>query len=234
MAARAYEVSHGSQAWQEGGTPADLPARRWSVPWRAAVGAALVLVVVGVTVVLRSLPGGPEVLVSTAQASTGVGAVDEETGQSLVDGGSTPTAPSRVTVHVVGAVVAPGVVVLAPGARAIDAVQAAGGATPVADLARVNLARVLSDGEQLVVPAVGEQVQGLAVAGQGAEGDGVLDLNTADAAALEELPRIGPVLAGRIVDWRTAHGRFSSVDELGEVPGIGPALLAGLEGLVRV
>ena len=139
-----------------------------------------------------------------------------------------------MTVHVVGAVVAPGVVSLPPGARAVDAVRAAGGATPEADLDRVNLARVLSDGEQVVVPLVGGPGSSGATGGAAAPADAVLDLNAADAAALEALPRIGPVLAERIVTWRTAHGRFSSVDELGEVPGIGPSLLAALDGLVRV
>jgi len=134
-----------------------------------------------------------------------------------------------VTVHVVGAVLAPGVVVIPAGSRAVDALRAAGGAAPDADLATVNLARSLTDGEQLVVPVVGQD----AASGE-STGDQPIDVNRADADALEELPRIGPVLAERIVAWRTAHGPFSSVDELGDVPGIGPALLAALDGLVRV
>ncbi len=98
---------------------------------------------------------------------------------------------------------------------------------PDADLAGLNLARVLTDGEQVVVPGPGDAADGAARA------PGV-DLNRADAAALDALPGIGPVLAERIVSWRSAHGRFSTVDELAEVAGIGPALMAGLRELVRV
>ena len=127
--------------------------------------------------------------------------------------------------HVVGEVRRPGVVHLPSGSRVTDALDAAGGATAEADLAAVNLARVLADGEQVVVP--GPQ-SAEASAGAG------LDLNSADAAALDALPGIGPVLAARIVAWRTEHGRFSTVEELAEVSGIGPALLDGLRGLVRV
>lgn len=142
----------------------------------------------------------------------------------------TPTAsPSTadVVVHVVGAVVRPGVVRLPSGARVADAVGAAGGATPTAELAGVNLARVVTDGEQLVVPEAGQVAPPAAA---GTAGDGLVDLNTADAAALEELPGVGPVLAGRIVE----HRPFTSVDELDDVPGIGPALMADLRPRVRV
>jgi competence protein ComEA len=91
----------------------------------------------------------------------------------------------------------------------------------------VNLARVLEDGEQILVPLPGE--------GPGAAAaDPRLDLNTADARALEDLPGIGPVLAQRIVDFRTAHGRFTAVEELTEVSGIGPTVLAQVREMVRV
>jgi len=128
-----------------------------------------------------------------------------------------------------------------------DAIRAAGGATARADLATLNLARVLIDGEQVVVPAPaceprsapGAQPAGRAAgaadaAGAGGSVQGTVDLNGADAAALDALPGIGPVLAGRIVDWRQVHGRFTAVDELGEVDGIGPTLLTKLRPLVRV
>ena len=149
-----------------------------------------------------------------------------------------------LTVHVVGAVVAPGVVTVPAGSRAVDAVAAAGGMTAEADPAGVNLARPLADGEQVVVPRPGEAVA--AAPGAGAAG-GVapvggapgapaapVDLNTASAADLDALPGIGPVLAGRIVETRQAHGPFAAVDELVEVPGIGDAVLARLRPLVRV
>ncbi len=201
---------------------AEQPARRWAVSWRAAVAGAVALAVVAGVVVLRTLSGAPEVLVSTASAPAG-GTVAAESGTTAAP------SPDTITVHVVGAVRHPGVVTVPSGSRAVDAVAAAGGAAEDADLAGVNLARPLSDGEQVVVPAAGDP----SVPAGGSAG-GALDLNSADAGALEALPRIGPVLAERIVAWRTEHGRFSSVAELAEVPGIGPTLLAALDGLVRV
>jgi competence protein ComEA len=114
-----------------------------------------------------------------------------------------------------------------------------------ADLNHLNLARVLADGEQIVVPKPGETVPGVSgaqgagagSAGQGSTGSstgGLVDLNTADATALDALPGVGPVLSQRILDWRTAHGRFSSVEELGEVSGIGVKLLAQIGPKVTV
>ena len=155
-----------------------------------------------------------------------------------------PTATGGVLViHVVGQVRRPGVVRLPSGSRVLDAVSAAGGAMPSADLNHLNLARVLADGEQIVVPKPGENVpvasgpQGAGAAGPGSGGGSagaLVDLNTADLAALDSLPGVGPVLSQRILDWRTAHGRFSSVDELGEVSGIGVKLLAQIGPKVRV
>jgi competence protein ComEA len=147
-----------------------------------------------------------------------------------------------VVVHVVGAVHHPGLVRLPAGSRVVDAVRAAGGTTASARPASVNLARLLVDGEQLVVQRRGSAPLLAAPAPAGAAGNasGTLapsapvDLNSATLAALDGLPGIGPVLAQRILDWRTAHGRFSSVDELGEVSGIGEATLADLRPVVTV
>jgi competence protein ComEA len=146
---------------------------------------------------------------------------------------TTPTSAGlEVVVHVVGQVVAPGLVHLPAGSRLADALDAAGGATPEADLAAVNLARVLTDGEQIVVPRPGEQLAGAIDAGS--SGPGAMDLNAAGTGELDTLPGVGPVIAQRIVDWRTDHGGFGSVEELGEVSGIGPSLLDGVRDLVRV
>ena len=157
-----------------------------------------------------------------------------------------PTAAGVLLVHVVGQVGRPGVVRLPPGARVLDAVQAAGGATSAADLSHINLARPVADGEQIVVPKPGESIPvgvapagaGAGSAGQGSSGIGpagsLIDLNTADLSALDSLPGVGAVLAQRILDWRTQHGRFSSVDELGEVTGIGDKLLAQIGPKVKV
>ena len=125
------------------------------------------------------------------------------------------------------------------GSRVGDAVAAAGGASKDADLSAVNLARLLVDGEQIRVPRPGEAVAGTAPGAGGSPGTvggsgpgGLVSLNAADVTALDALPGIGPVLAQRIVDWRTANGRFTSVDELAEVSGIGETLLGRLRPLV--
>lgn len=133
-------------------------------------------------------------------------------------------------VHVSGAVLAPGLYVLEPWARVVDAVAAAGGFAEDADPAAVNLARPLTDGEQLLVPMRGAAGD---AAGEPAA-DGRINLNTADEAALDTLPRIGPAIAARIIEWREAHGAFTSVEDLLAVPGIGTKMLESLRALVTV
>ena len=149
----------------------------------------------------------------------------------LSEVGATPGPTGELYVHVLGAVARPGLYVLDLDARLVDAVAAAGGTTDDADLTAVNLARVLADGEQIIVPTVGATAD---ASGAAAPGDGRIDLNTADQAALETLPRIGPALAERIITWRDENGRFASVDDLLAVPGIGEKLLAGIREAVRV
>ncbi|RIJ50940.1 ComEA family DNA-binding protein [Clavibacter lycopersici] len=155
-------------------------------------------------------------------------------------GGSPDGARTPIYVHVVGAVVSPGLFPLAPGSRVVDALAAAHGFADGADTAGVNLARVLSDGEQLVVPRQGDAPASPATSGTaGAAGGGAspsapVDINTATAEQLETLPRVGPSLAARIIAWRSAHGRFTRVADLGRVPGIGDRTLASLTPLVRV
>jgi competence protein ComEA len=154
--------------------------------------------------------------------------------------GSAPSGPSSsasaasIVVAVTGKVRHPGVVTVAAGSRVIDALRAAGGPLPGADLETLNLARKLTDGE-LVPVGVPGAAPGAPSDGAAAPGSaGPIDLNTATPAELDTLPGVGPVLAQRILDWRTEHGRFESVDQLGDVPGIGESRLAQLRDLVRV
>ncbi len=151
----------------------------------------------------------------------------QRAGQALGAAGAAPAA-AEVVVSVVGKVRRPGLVRLAAGARVDDAVRAAGG--PTAGLGMLNVARKVVDGEQIVVgldPSA-------APAGSASTGNGRLDLNTAGVGELDGLPGIGPVLAQRIVDWRTEHGRFASVDQLREVPGIGESKYVALKSKVAV
>lgn len=151
-------------------------------------------------------------------------------------------AAAPVTVDVAGRVRRPGIVVLDAGARVVDALEHAGGARPGVDLTALNLARVLVDGEQIVVgtPA-GVTGAPLTPAAPVAPAPGgstapapLVDLNLADQALLETLPQVGPVTATAIIAWRTEHGGFTSVTELLEVDGIGDATLADLTPYVTV
>lgn len=142
-------------------------------------------------------------------------------------------------VHVAGAVRRPGVVELVAGDRVADAVAAAGGVLPDASVAVLNLARPLVDGEQVVVPTGEEVAAGVGAGGPSATDDaylpdGRVDLNRATAADLEELPGVGPVLAGRIVSHRDERGPFTEPVELRSVSGIGEATWASLRDLVGV
>lgn len=158
---------------------------------------------------------------------------------------STQSPGQEVFVHVVGRVRRPGVVTLPLGSRVVDALEAAGGLRPGAQSGDLNLARILVDGEQVVVGASGTRnpdTPGASTSSGAPPGGSTpgaatpvpLDLNAASALELEGLPGVGPVLAGRIVAWREANGPFPSVDVLGEVPGIGDVVLANLRPLVRV
>lgn len=141
---------------------------------------------------------------------------------------------ARVVVDVVGEVRRPGLYRLADGSRIADAVARAGGATRKAELAQVNLAAPLADGEQVVVPARGPAAAAPAAAagGGGAAPSAPIQLSTATLEQLDSLPGVGPATAQKILDYRTKHGAFSSVDELDAVPGIGPKRLDQLRELV--
>ena len=142
---------------------------------------------------------------------------------------------ATVVLSVVGSVARPGLVTRPEGARVADAVAAAGGLRPDADPASVNLAAVVSDGQQVAVGLPGAAATGGAPGGAAAgSGSGPVDLNAATATDLDALPGIGPVLAARIVEHRERHGPFRSVEQLDDVPGIGPTTYAELAELVTV
>jgi competence protein ComEA len=221
---------------------------------RAALVLAGAVVVVATVVILLGARGDDTGGVTTVTGAPSVGVSERASAgaasSSPFPAGDASTSSSSVVVHVLGAVGHAGVVTLPVASRVTDALDAAGGAADDADLARLNLARPVQDGERLYVPRVGEVdvpqelggasgatpgSGGAGAGGAGAGGTGdVVDLNTADQAALETLPGIGPALAGRILAWRDEHGRFSSVDDLLDVSGIGDARLADLRPRVRV
>ena len=227
---------------EEDGLPADVgrhrapgsavrlaPGRRaaWSL-WVAGLLAALL--VAGGTWLDR-----PRVQPAPVEpAPTGPPAAEEPAATPSV--GVAAESAATVVVSVVGSVVRPGLVTLPQGARVADAVAAAGGLLPDADPASVNLAAVVSDGQQVAVGIPGVEVAGGAADdGSGAAaGAGPVDLNAATAADLDALPGIGPVLAQRIVEHRERNGPFRSVEQLDDVPGIGPATYAELAELVTV
>lgn len=201
-------------------------------PWLTVGVVLLVLAMVAVVSALRSRPepiGTGEVVVTdpissaVAVASATAGGADAGVG---------------VVVHVAGSVAAPGIVTLPAGSRVAEAVAAAGGALPGTSLDGLNLARRLTDGEQVVVGAVVEPTGGSAPAAGSspatASAADQVDLNAATSEELQELPRVGPATAEKIIEYRERNGRFSTVDQLLEVPGIGERTLEGMRDKVRV
>ena len=155
--------------------------------------------------------------------------------------GATPPQGGVVLVHVAGAVRRPGLYELPSGARVADAIDSAGGPRRNADLDAVNLAQVVTDAMKVDIPARGQAVSAppspgatpsLAVGGTAPAG--VVSLNSADLAALEAIPGIGPVKAGAILQYRDEVGGFSSVEELLDVTGIGPATLESIRPYVTL
>lgn len=198
----------------------DLPSRLDATP-AELLGLALLLagVVAATAAVWWTSPAGPG-RATAAPAAT------------VTAGAAVPV--GEVTVHVGGAVRTPGVVTLPDGARVTDALAAAGGATLEADTSRLNLARILQDGEQVLVPTPDDPSGEAAAATGGITADGRVDLNRATAGELETIPGVGPVLAARIVAWREEHGRFTEVGQLREVAGIGERTFQGMVDAVVV
>jgi competence protein ComEA len=131
----------------------------------------------------------------------------------------------QIVVDIKGDVLMPGLVTLPAGARVADAIAAAGGVTPSADVTGINLAERLSDGQMIFIG----NAQSMQLSS-----DSRINLNLATEADLDSLPGVGPVMAGRIIAWRESNQRFHSIEELQEVPGIGPKVFANLKPLVRI
>ncbi|MFC8038307.1 helix-hairpin-helix domain-containing protein [Paenarthrobacter sp. NPDC057355] len=231
-------------------TSAPTGRLRWRTPWRVAA----FLAVAGAVLMawhfwqLADGQASSEPL-SEAAAPTGPSSPGITTGEESADttgaAAATPEGGAgAIVVHVAGAVGKPGVVSLPQGSRVFQAISAAGGAAPNAELAALNLAEVLTDGSKLYVPLVGEAAPPTASSGSGtgttsgtagpAAAGAKVNINTASLEELGTLPRVGPVTAQRILDWRKERGAFTSVDELDAVDGIGPKLMESLKDLVTV
>ncbi|EMY35551.1 comEA protein [Arthrobacter crystallopoietes BAB-32] len=232
----------------------DRPAQPGRRPrWKIALGAALIAAGVvlgyGIVVVATADLNRAE---SDVLASLPVTSRATDPGES---GGPSPTSaraeqpteaaesPAGETiVHVAGAVRQPGIVRLGAAARVFEALEAAGGALPQADLAALNLAAPVADGQQIFVPSPDHPAPDSAAsgspggpaAGGNAAGPAKINLNTATVDELTTLPRVGPVLAQRIVDFREQHGAFTRPEDLDAVPGIGEVMLANLIELVTI
>jgi competence protein ComEA len=224
------------QPWTEepGGPPAALspPGRRYlsgahGRRWLVIGLAAVVLLAAGIGIAVAS--GGP-----VAEPVTGLPAAADASAATVVTARPSTASTPRIVVSVRGKVRRPGLITLAQGARVADAIKACGGLRHGADPGALNLARKLTDGEQIYVaiPVPVGAGEPAAAPGTDAPAQAKVDINTASADQLDTLPGIGEVTAKRIVQWRQQHGRFAGVDQLQQVPGIGDAKLGSLRDLV--
>ncbi|MGD9961443.1 helix-hairpin-helix domain-containing protein [Nocardioides sp.] len=254
-----------SEVGPESGSPVPVPGRHASPRAGAVVahhlaqrlpdtlrgrvrltGAQVVLVALAVLAGLlaagwwawRSAPGDPVPLapeVATAPLRTPASSSDATPVATPTSSTASLTTPASVVVDVAGKVRRPGIVVLDSGSRVVDALRAAGGVRSGVDLSGINQARLLVDGEQILVgaptvPGIAASAAPETTAGPGA----LVNINTATQAQLEELPGVGPVTAQAILGWRETNGAFTSVEELLEVDGIGDATLAELAPHVTI
>jgi len=234
----------------------------WNVKQTAALAAVTIALLAGLVVERvrqgASRPVAEFALQRGAAATSSIPATAPSSpGQPA--GPEAAGAPSRLVVHVAGAVHRPGVVELPPGARAIDAVRAAGGVLPDADTDAVNLAAKVEDGEQLLLPRKGQSPPSPAIVGGRRDqappnaphgrgevsagerpqklthpGEGTVNINTASEAELQRLPGVGPAMASRILAFRREYGRFAAPEQLMDVSGIGERTFERMKPFVRV
>ncbi|MDV6275770.1 helix-hairpin-helix domain-containing protein [Rhodococcus erythropolis] len=235
-----------------------LPERWRGTRWRPSRSATWVLAIVAALATAiglfavwwdsPSMQAVPPLPPAQNLTEPGVAAVNTETSDSVQPvpaGVVAEQPPEALVVSVVGLVRTPGLVNLPPGSRIADALAAAGGVLDGAETVGLNLAQKLADGDQIVVGAA-DQSGGGSASSSTTEGDtgpaaagetggaGLVNLNTATETELDELPGVGPVTAAAIISWRTSNGKFTDIEQLGEVDGIGPARLAKLRVLVSV
>jgi competence protein ComEA len=227
-------------------TQAVVPWVRFVGPVRLLGAVGAMLVVAGIAWWMLRAPALPtESRLPMAQGAEAADLVASSTPLASTTIAPAPPTSAIVVIHVTGAVHAPGVYELRAGQRVADAIDAAGGALADADANALNLAAPVADGDRIAVPEAGETPSpssGGASAGHshadnaagGPGAESVVDLNTADVAALEALPGIGPATAAAIVDHRAVNGPFATVDELEAVRGIGPAKLEAIRDHVTV
>ena len=213
----------------------EQPASR-SLRLRIGVGAGIVLLLCALVVAVVASIFAPRGTSDLVESVGGSGSAPSGVRSDPAQPGGTSS--TTLFVHVFGAVNDPGLFELRDGARVIDAVSAAGGFADGADRGGVNLARPVADGEQIAVPREGEGPPATAETGTGGTGTAgaskKVSLNSASLAELATLPQIGPATAQRIVDWRTANGRFSAVEDLMSVSGIGQKTFDGLKDLISI
>jgi len=209
--------------------------------WRDRLPTGLIVVVIVVAVVAVT---GATLLATGRSGSLALSLPKADPASPEMSSDATPSTTSAgpLLVHAAGAVVHPGVVQVPQGARVADVVVAAGGPTGNADLEQINLAERVTDGERVYVPRQGEAGSVLASSGGAASSgaavskgaDTIVNLNEASEIELETLPGVGPATAQAILDYRTEHGRFRSVDDLLNVRGIGPSKLEQIKPHARV
>ncbi|MCQ9128661.1 ComEA family DNA-binding protein [Corynebacterium amycolatum] len=235
----------------------DFSVRRAVVTPRVAMAACIVIAVLALGAIAAVVwPSSPRVEMPAVRDAAVAGTTPETTETSA----ETPGGPGKETnaqaqagpliVSVVGLVVKPGVVEVPAGARVVEAIERAGGLLPEANPASVNLAAPLVDGQQIVVGTEALPAGEIAGGSGGADGSGAdsadsgaagasepsgqININTATATQLEELPGIGPATATKIIDFREKNGPFASIDALEEVPGIGPAKVEALRDVATI